>query len=400
MKKNILLGITGGIAAYKAADLTSQLIKLGYDVDIIMTKNATEFIAPLTFESLTKKKVYLDTFERTTDGEVKHIELAKKADVFMIIPATANIIAKVAHGIADDMLTSTFLAAVCPKIIAPAMNTHMYENPITQDNLERCRHFGMTLVEPSSGRLACGDNGKGKLPSTDVLLDAIEFALITHKPLAGKKVLVSAGPTQESIDPVRFITNHSSGKMGYEIAKMARLLGADVTLLSGPVALLEPIGIKMLYFTTAQELFELVKEILPHYDYIIKAAAVGDYRCEDVQPHKIKKQDGQLTLTFTTNPDVLMYIGQHRLPHQVICGFAMETQNLIENAAAKLSKKNCDLLVANHLLTDGAGFKTDTNVATIITPQDQKEYELMSKKELAKIILETMIEIEKEKSLC
>lgn len=400
MKKNILLGITGGIAAYKAADLTSQLVKLGYDVDIIMTKNATEFIAPLTFESLTKKKAYLDTFERTTDGEVKHIELAKKADLFIVVPATANVIAKIAHGLADDMLTSTFLAATCPKIIAPAMNTHMYENAITQDNLKRCRQFGIHIVDPASGRLACGDLGKGKLPSTEVLLDAIELSLITTKPLAGKKVLVTAGPTQENIDPVRFITNHSSGKMGYEIAKMARLLGAEVTLLSGPVSLAKPLGIEMLYFTTAQELFDLVKKIMPHYDYIIKAAAVGDYRCEDVHPHKIKKQEDQLTLTFTKNPDILMYIGEHKAPHQIICGFAMETQDLIENATEKLIKKNCDLLVANHLLVDGAGFQTDTNVATIITQNRQYDYDLMSKKELAKRILETMIQIEKEKSRC
>lgn len=400
MKKNILLGITGGIAAYKAADLTSQLVKRGYDVDIIMTKNATEFIAPLTFESLTKKKVYLDTFERLMDGEVKHIELAKNADVFMIVPATANIIAKISHGLADDMLTSTFLATTCPKIIAPAMNTHMYENPITQDNLQRCKAFNMRIVEPSSGRLACGDSGKGKLPSTDILLDAIEMALQTHTPLKGKKVLVTAGPTQESMDPVRFISNHSSGKMGYEIAKMARLLGAEVTLLSGPVALNAPIGIDVQYFTTAQDLYKLIQTLLPSYDYIIKSAAVGDYRPKEMQSQKIKKHDANLTLELVSNPDILMYIGEHRTNKQVVCGFAMETENLIENATTKLKNKNCDLLVANSLTQEGAGFKSDTNIATIITHHSKQEYDLMSKKELANIILETMIRIEKEKSSC
>lgn len=395
---NILLGITGGIAAYKAAELTSQLVKLGHEVEIIMTKNATEFIQPLTFESLTKKRVYLDTFERFENGEVMHIELAKKADIVVIAPATANIIAKIANGIADDMLTSTFLAATCPKMICPAMNTNMYENPITQANIKRCQDYGMNIVEPASGRLACGDLGKGKFPDTSIILDGMWNAHATYKPLLGKKILITAGPTQESIDPVRFMTNHSSGKMGYEIAKMARLLGGEVTLLSGEVNLEAPIGINTLYFKSAQELFELVKESFESFDYIIKTAAVGDYRVETIHDQKIKKSEDTLTLTFVKNPDILSYIGEHKLPHQIICGFAMETENLIKNATDKLHKKHCDLLVANHLFTAGAGFKGDTNVATLISHYETKEYPLMNKSNLAKIILEKMIKIEEEKS--
>lgn len=397
MKKTILLGITGGIAAYKSADLTSQLVKRGYNVEVIMTKNACQFIQPLTFSSLTKNIVYTDTFERIIDGEVKHIELAKKADLFVIVPATANIIAKIAHGISDDMLTSTFLAATCKKLICPAMNTHMYENPITQDNIKLCQHYGMEFVEPAVGHLACGDEGKGKLASVDTILEAIEQALIVEKPLFNKKVLVTAGPTQESLDPVRYLTNHSSGKMGYEIAKTARDLGADVTLMSGPVDLPKPFGIKMLYFTTANDLYALIKEILPHYDYIIKAAAIGDYRAKDIAMHKIKKQEDTLNITLIKNPDILKYIGEHKREHQIVCGFAMETQNLLENATQKLKSKNCDLLVANNLTVEGAGFKNDTNVATIITKDTYRDYELMSKKELAKVILETMMKIEKER---
>lgn len=395
MKKTIILGITGGIAAYKSAEITSQLIKLGYDVEIIMTKNACEFIQPLTFETLTKKIAYIDTFERVADGEVKHIELAKKADLFVIVPATANVIAKITHGLADDMLTSTFLAATCKKIICPAMNTNMYENPVTQRNIEMCKQFGMKIVEPAVGHLACGDTGRGKLAPVDLIVDTIIQESQDYQPLTGKNILVTAGPTQESLDPVRFITNHSSGKMGYEIAKMARRLGGNVTLIAGNTALNDPYGINVIHINSGKDMFEAVKENLDTADFIIKAAAVGDYCAANIATEKIKKKEDTLTITFNKTTDILKYIGEHKKTTQVVCGFAMETNNLIENAKQKLINKNCDLLVANHLLTKGAGFKGDTNVASIITKDGVKDYELMSKENLAKIILETMIEMEK-----
>lgn len=400
MKKNILLGVTGGIAAYKAADLTSQLIKRGYHIEVIMTKNACEFIQPLTFTSLTKNITYTDTFERIIDGEVKHIELAKRADLVVIVPATANIIAKISHGIADDMLSSTFLAATCKKLISPAMNTHMFENIATQENLKKCKEYGIDVLEPASGRLACGDSGKGKLPDVQTIADYIDSLMQENDLLKGKKVLVTAGPTQEMIDPVRYITNHSSGKMGYAIAEVAKSMGADVTLMSGPVALEKPNDVTFYSFTSANDLFNLVKEHLEEYDYIIKAAAVGDYRIENPSVHKIKKSEETLTLNFVKNPDILAYIGEHKQPHQVVCGFAMETQNLIENAKQKLTKKNCDMLVANNLTIEGAGFQSDTNVVTILTDHETKEYQKMSKQEVAKTILETMRSIEKGRSTC
>lgn len=398
--KTIVLGVTGGIAAYKAADLTSQLIKRGYQVEVIMTKNACEFIAPLTFTTLTKKLVYTDTFERNVDGEVKHIALAQKADLFVIVPATANVIAKIVHGIADDMLTSTFLAATCKKIIAPAMNTNMYLNPVTQDNLKLCKHYGYEIIEPASGHLACGDSGKGKLPDVKDLLEYIDHAMQEDLPLLNKKVLISAGPTQESLDPVRYLTNHSSGKMGYAIAKVAHHLGADVTLLSGPVHLDVPQGVNKIDFTTANDLYEITKEKFKDFDYIIQAAAVGDYRAKVIAENKIKKTGDTLTLELVKNPDVLAYIGEHKQPHQIVCGFAMETENLIENATNKCIKKNCDLLIANNLKTTGAGFATDTNVITLITKNQTQNFEIMTKEEVAKTILEKMIEIEKRKISC
>lgn len=400
MKKNIILGISGGIAAYKSAEITSQLVKLGYDVEIIMTKNACQFIQPLTFESLTKKISYIDTFERTTDGEVKHIELAKKADLFIIVPATANIIAKIANGIADDMLTSTFLAATCPKIICPAMNTHMYENPVTLDNIKKCQHYGMQIVEPATGMLACGDVGKGKLAPIDLIIDTIIQNTQDHYPLVNKNIIVSAGPTQESLDPVRFITNHSSGKMGYAIAKMARRMGANVTLISGPSHEPIPYGINYISVTSANDMFEAIKQNLDDANYIIKAAAVGDYNAKDIKEHKIKKSEDHFTLELTKTTDILKYIGQHKKANQIVCGFAMETENLLENAKNKCIQKNCDLLVANQLNIPGAGFKNDTNIAHLVFPDHTISYDLMSKNDLAKIILEAMIKIEKEKEQC
>lgn len=393
MKKTILIGITGGIAAYKAIEITNQLIKLGHDVEVIMTNNACQFIQPLTISTLTKKVVYTDTFERIVDGEVKHIELAKKADLFVVVPATANIIAKFAYGICDDMLTSTFLAATCKKIICPAMNTNMYNNPITQDNIEKCKKYGMYFVDPTSGMLACGDIGDGKLAELDVIIDNINYHLQDKYPLQNKKILITAGPTQEAIDPVRFITNHSSGKMGYSIAKKARLLGADVTLLSGPVSLAMPLGVKTVYFETADDLMKLIKEHLD-FDYLIMSAAVGDYRAVEIAKDKIKKDGETLTMSLVKNPDILHYIGTIKQKNQLVCGFAMETHDLIENATKKLINKNCDLLVANNLATPGAGFQTDTNVVTIIKKDNTKTYDIMTKDEVATIILNEMMNIE------
>lgn len=401
MKQTVVLGITGGIAAYKSADLTSRLVKLGYNVEIIMTANACKFIQPLTFSTLTKNLVYTDTFERIDDSEVKHIELAKQADLFVIVPATANTIAKIAHGMADDMLTSTFLAAKCKKIICPAMNTNMYTNPITEQNINKCKQLGMDVIEPASGVLACGDTGKGKLASVDIIINAINNQLQIKQTLTNKNVLITAGPTQESIDPVRFITNHSSGKMGYALAQQAQLMGATVTLITGPTNLEYPKGVHIVNVTSAQEMFDAVKQYLPLADYIIKAAAVGDYYVEHIASEKIKKTDDIITLQLKKTQDILHYVGHHKLSHQIVCGFAMETNNLIENAQKKLNKKNCDLIVANHLFTQGAGFKQDTNVASIITKDEIKNYKLMSKVELSTIILTTMQKIEKEKhNLC
>lgn len=393
MKKTIVLGVSGGIAAFKAAQLCSNLIKKGFDVEVIMTQNATEFITPLTFESLTKHNVMVSTFEKVADRSVKHISIAKRADLFVIVPATANVIAKVVHGIADDMLTTTFLAANCKKMIAPAMNTQMYENPITQRNIEECRTLGYEIVSPEVGYLACGDQGAGKLADLDVIEERILLALQEDTSLQGKKVIITAGPTQEALDPVRFITNHSSGKMGYEIAKAARDMGADVTLISGPVNLQAPYGVKVVSITSANDMFEAIKQYHQEADVIIKAAAVGDYRPMKVADNKIKKQGDQLDVTFVKNQDILAYLGEHKLPHQVLCGFAMETEHLIENASEKLKKKQCDMIIANHLMVEGAGFKTDTNVATIIKKEGIQTLEKMSKYDLGKTILHQIVEL-------
>lgn len=397
-KKTVLLGVTSSIAVYKSVQLTSDLLKKGYDVEVIMSKNATEFVAPLTFSTLTKHKTYTDTFDRVVDYNVEHISLADKADLFVIVPATANVIAKVANGIADDMLTTTFLACNCKKLIAPAMNTKMYENPVTQDNIKKCKEYGYEFIEPAAGLLACGDVGKGKLEDLSVILNRIEEALKEEEQLlAGKKVLISAGPTQEPLDPVRFLSNHSSGKMGYALAEAAKEMGADVTIISGPVSLDVPKGVNRISIQTAQQMYDAFKEHYTEADFMIKAAAVGDYRPEIMADDKIKKQGDTLTITFVKNPDILAYLGEHKLPHQVLCGFAMETKDLIENAKVKLEKKNCDLLVANNLKDKGAGFKTDTNAVTILYPDHQEKLELMSKKALAKEILLKMLHISSSK---
>lgn len=386
MKKCVIVGVTSSIAAYKSVQLVSDLIKRNIDVEVIMSKNATEFITPLTFSSLTKHKTYVDIFERVVDYKVEHISLAQKADAFIIAPASANIIAKVAHGICDDMLTTTFLACDCPKIIAPAMNTKMYENPITQDNLALCKKYGMQIVEPETGLLACGDQGKGKLASIDVLMESIDIALETDKSFAHKKVLITAGPTQESLDPVRYITNHSSGKMGYEIAKCARNMGAEVTLLSGPVALKKPYGVQVIDIKTTEDLFTQAKKYYKEADYIIAAAAPADYAPKTYNTQKIKKQDNDMKLELKRNPDVLKYMGEHKTK-QKICGFAAESENVILNATDKLLRKNCDMLVANNITQKDAGFKSENNRVSILTKEGQIDLDLMRKENLAKIIL-------------
>lgn len=390
MKKCIVVGVTSSIAIYKSVQLVSDLLKKDYDVEVIMSRNATKFISPMTFSSLTKHKTYVDTFDREVSYQVEHISVAKKADLFVIAPATANIIAKVAHGICDDMLSTTFLAAKCPKLIAPAMNTNMLENPIMQDNLEICRHYGYEIIDTDTGLLACGDNGKGKLAPIDVIIDRIECAL-TPKKLTNFKIMVSAGPTQEAIDPVRFITNHSSGKMGYAIARAARNMGADVTLISGPVEL-EPIEkVKMIYVISAAEMAEAVKSRYDQQDVIIMAAAVGDFSPTSYSQQKIKKQGNISTLELKQSEDILAYLGENRKPDQIIAGFAMESENLLGNAKEKLEKKHVDYIIANSINIPGSGFKGDTNIATIISKDDILELELMSKQQLAETILDNII---------
>ncbi len=396
----ILIAVTGGIAAYKACDLVSRLKKNGDDVKVIMTQHASEFVSPITFEALSGHHVYLDTFERSPDASIHHIDLAKWADIFVVVPATANTIAKIANGIADDLISSTILAATCKKIICPAMNTNMYLNKATQRNLETLKDDNMIIVSPAKGRLACGDTGVGKLADIDDIFEIILQHAVKRKPLEGKKVIVTAGPTIEPIDPVRYITNHSSGKMGYAIAKQAKMMGADVILLTGPTHLKPPYGIEVIPFTNACMLLDIMKEKMHHADYIIMSAAIGDYRSEEIAEQKIKKQGNHLILNLVKNPDILQYLGEHKTNHQIICGFAMETENLIENATLKLNKKKCHMIVANHLREKGAGFKTDTNVATFITHEGLKKMDLMSKEELSKEILKELIHIKEEKEGC
>lgn len=389
--KTVILGVTGGIAAYKSAYLTSLLIKAGADVQVIMTDHAREFISPLTFEGLTNQRCHTDTFDRNHEYSTEHVSLASRADAVIIAPATANVIAKLACGIADDMLTTTVLACDCPKIVVPAMNTRMYDNPVTQDNLEKLRKYDMTVVEPAAGRLACGDVGKGKMPEPDVLFQYVLMACAFPKDMEGKKVLVTAGPTQERIDPVRYITNHSTGRMGYSIAKICALRGAKVTLVTGQTALEPPLFVDVVPVVSARDMYEAVVARSGDMDVVIKAAAVADYRPAVTSDEKIKKSDGDLAIAMERTDDILGYLGQHKRPGQFLCGFSMETQNMLENSRAKLARKNLDMIVANNLKVQGAGFGTDTNVVTIITADMEKELELMSKDEVAVRLLDEIL---------
>ena len=381
--KNVVLGVTGSIAAYKIANLASALVKLHADVTVIMTKNATNFINPITFETLTGNKCLVDTFDRNFQYSVEHVSLAKKTDLFLVAPASANVIGKLAHGIADDMLTTTILACRCPKLVSPAMNTNMYENPIVQDNLKKLEHYGFEVIDPASGYLACGDTGAGKMPEPETLLSYILRELACEKDLAGKKVLVTAGPTQEKIDPVRYITNHSTGKMGYAIAEDCMRRGAEGTLVTGPVALTPPPFVHVIPVVSAADMAQAVKGSADQQDIIIKAAAVADYRPIDPADEKVKKKDGEASLSLERTEDILSYLGEHKREGQFICGFSMETEHMLENSRAKLLKKHADMIVANNLKTAGAGFGTDTNVVTIITAEDCRELELMSKADVA-----------------
>ena len=385
--KTVILGVTGSIAAYKIASLASALVKEHCDVHVMMTQNGTNFINPITFETLTGNKCLVDTFDRNFEFQVEHVSLAKKADVVMVAPATANVIAKMAHGLADDMLTTTILACECPKIVAPAMNTRMFRNPIVQDNLKIIEKYGMEVITPASGYLACGDTGEGKMPEPELLLQYIKKALVKEKDLAGKYVLVTAGPTREVLDPVRYITNHSTGKMGYAIAKAAAMRGAKVTLVSGPVNLAPPPFVEVVNITRAEEMFEAVTSRASEQDIIIKAAAVADYRPSVVATEKVKKKDGDMSISLERTKDILGYLGEHKREGQFLCGFSMETENMLENSYAKLVKKNLDMIVANNLKVEGAGFGTNTNVVTMITKEGNEELPLMSKDEVADRIL-------------
>lgn len=391
--KTVLLGVSGGIAAYKAAALASALVKQHAAVEVVMTKNATEFITPLTFEQLTGRRVMVDTFDRNFSHQVEHIALAERTDLVIVAPATANVCAKFAHGLADDMLATTVLACRCPKLIAPAMNTNMFENPVTQDNLKLLEHYGWEIIPPASGRLACGAVGKGKLPEPEVLLDYVMRFLAMPHDLEGKRVLVTAGPTQEALDPVRYLTNHSSGKMGCAIAKMAMLRGADVTLVCGPLSVTPPAFVKTVNVVSAQDMFDAVTSLAPKSDLIFKAAAVADYTPAEYNDQKMKKSDNDLSIPLKRTQDILKYLGEHRTDGQVICGFSMETQNMIENSKRKLQSKNIDMICANNLKTEGAGFGVDTNVITVITESEVKELPLQSKESAANAILDESLKL-------
>ncbi|NLC96296.1 MAG: bifunctional phosphopantothenoylcysteine decarboxylase/phosphopantothenate--cysteine ligase CoaBC [Erysipelotrichaceae bacterium] len=386
MSKTIIVGVTGGIAVFKSAQLVSNLKKKGYEIHVIMSENATKFVAPLTFETLSNNKVSLDTFDRNFNFDVEHISLAKKADLFLVVPATANVIAKLANGIADDMLTTTILASTCQKIVCPAMNTNMLLNNITQDNLNKLRNYGFNIVESGEGLLACGDVGSGRLADLDVIEDEIEMAF-TEKTLLNKKVLISAGPTIESIDPVRYITNHSSGKMGYSLAIAARNLGADVTLVSGKTSLKKPYKVNVIDAYSASDMYDIITDISSEYDIIIMAAAIADYKPNSVSDSKIKKKEN-MVLELERTKDILETIGKNKKPTQKIIGFAMETENLIENARLKLERKNCDYVIANNLNDVGAGFNTDTNKITIVSKYEEKNISLMSKLDVAYAIFQ------------
>lgn len=389
--KTILLGVTGGIAAYKSASLASRLVKAGAEVRVIMTEHATNFINPITFETLTGHKCITDTFDRNFEFQVEHVSLAKKADVIMVAPATANVIAKLAHGLADDMLTTTILASHAPKLIAPAMNTGMYENPVTQDNLALLKKYGMEVIEPAAGHLACGDEGKGKMPEPEILYEHILRSCACKQDMKGLKVLVTAGPTQEAVDPVRFLTNHSSGRMGYSIAKACMLRGADVTLVTGWTALTPPLFVDVVPVVSAKDMYDAVISRSNEMDIIIKAAAVADYRPVHVAEEKVKKSDSSFSLELERTDDILKYLGEHKKSGQFLCGFSMETENMLENSRKKLEKKHLDMIAANNLKVPGAGFETTTNIITIITPDSVKELELMSKDDAAFRLLDEIL---------
>lgn len=386
--KTVILGVTGSIAAYKAASLASMLVKQGAAVHVIMTRNAVNFINPITFETLTGRKCLVDTFDRNFEFQVEHISLAKQADLVMIAPASANVIGKMANGIADDMLTTTVLACTCPKLVAPAMNTRMFENSIVQENMRKLENHGFRMISPAVGYLACGDTGAGKMPEPSVLLEHILYEIALEKDLTGRKILITAGPTREAIDPVRYLTNHSTGKMGYALAKIAAMRGADVTLVSGPVQLSTPLAVRRVDVTTAREMFETVRELAPDQEIVIKAAAVADYRPANVSREKVKKTDGELSISLERTDDILQYLGDHKPEDQFLCGFSMETEHMLENSRKKLEKKHLDMIVANNLKTEGAGFGTDTNVVTILTKDTVEELPKMSKEDVAGKILD------------
>lgn len=398
--KTVVLGVTGSIAAYKMANVASALVKEGADVHVVMTKNATNFINPITFETLTNNKCLVDTFDRNFQFHVAHVSLSQKADVFMIAPASANIIGKLANGIADDMLSTMALAASCKIIVAPAMNTHMYENKIVQDNLDKLKKFGFEVIEPAAGRLACGDVGAGKLPGENILLDYIRREIEFPKDMAGLKVLVTAGPTVEKIDPVRYITNHSSGKMGYAVAEIASKRGADVTLISGSVHIEPPAFVKIVNIQSADDMYNAVMDNLSDCDILVKAAAVADYTVPNASDEKIKKKDDDLSLALSKTKDILKAVGERKTDRQIICGFSMETSNLIENSKKKLVSKNCDMIIANNLKDDGAGFGVDTNKVTIITENNADSLDVMTKKETAEKILDAALSLLKSKREC
>lgn len=389
--KTVVLGVTGSIAAYKMANLTSMLVKQHADVYVLMTKNATNFIHPITFETLTNHKTLVDTFDRNFNYNIEHVSLAKKADVVLVAPASANVIGKIANGIADDMLTTTVMACKCKKLIAPAMNTQMFENPIVQDNLKKLEHYDMTVIQPDVGLLACKDVGAGKLPSEQVLMDYILREIRYEKDMAGKKVLVTAGPTVERIDPVRYISNHSTGKMGYAIARVAMERGADVTLISGPVSIAPPPFVRVVPVESAEDMFRAVQKNSEEADIIIKAAAVADYTPETVAAEKIKKSEDDSELKLVRTTDILKWLGEHRHAGQFLCGFSMETEHMLENSRAKLEKKKIDMIVANNLKVAGAGFGVDTNVVTIITKDDVRELPQMSKELVAEKLLDQIV---------
>ena len=389
--KTIILGVSGSIAAYKIASLASALVKLNADVHVIMTQNATNFIHPITFETLTGNKCLVDTFDRNFDYSVEHVALAKRADVLMVAPATANVIAKMAHGLADDMLTTTILACQCPKIVAPAMNTRMFRNSIVQDNIKLLKCYNIEVIDPASGYLACGDTGEGKMPEPELLLQYILKSLVVKKDLEGLNVLVTAGPTREAIDPVRYITNHSTGKMGYAVARAAAMRGAKVTLVSGPTEITPPPFVEVVDVVSAEEMFKEVTSRASKQDIIIKTAAVADYRPAVVATEKVKKKDGEMSISLERTKDILAYLGEHKKAGQFLCGFSMETDNMLENSVAKLVKKNLDMVIANNLKVEGAGFGTNTNVVTVITRKGGEALPMMSKDDVADKILDAIV---------